>query len=64
MKIVRSSNTFVAYWREDENSEWREAGEFASDYPETVFAGLVACNTAREMTVEFGYIRLLPLTFK
>lgn len=64
MKIVRNGSTFIAYWREDENSEWREAGEFVSDYPETVFAGLVACNTAREMTVEFGYIRLLPLTLK
>lgn len=61
MKIVRSGRTFLAYWREDEHSEWREAGEFESDYPDTIFAGLIACNTARETTVEFGYIRLLPL---
>jgi beta-xylosidase len=62
MKLVRSGRTLIAYWREDENSEWREAGEYESDYPDTVFAGLIACNTAIETTVEFGYIRLLPLT--
>jgi beta-xylosidase len=60
LKIVRSGRTFTAYWREDENAEWREVGEYESDYPETILAGLVACNTAREIAVEFGYIRLFP----
>ena len=60
MKIVRSGRTFSAYWREDENAEWREAGQFESDYPETVMAGVIACNTAREVTARFAYIRLLP----
>ena len=60
LKIVRSGRTFIAFWRENEDSEWREAGEYESDYPDTILAGLVACNTAREIAVEFGYIRLLP----
>jgi regulation of enolase protein 1 (concanavalin A-like superfamily) len=60
LKIVRTGRVFIAYWREDENAEWREAGEYESDYPETIITGLVACNTAREVTAEFAYIRLLP----
>lgn len=60
LKIVRTGRKFVAYWREDEDSSWREAGEYESDYPETIFAGVVGCNTAREVTAEFAYIRLLP----
>jgi regulation of enolase protein 1 (concanavalin A-like superfamily) len=60
MKIIRSGPTFSAYWRIDEESEWREAGVFESKFPETIFAGLVACNTAREIEAEFGYIKLLP----
>ncbi len=62
MKIVRSGPTFSAYWRIDEESEWREAGVFESKFPETIFTGLVACNTAREIIAEFGYIKLLPKT--
>jgi regulation of enolase protein 1 (concanavalin A-like superfamily) len=60
LKFVRSGKVFTAYWRADQDSEWREAGEYESDYPETVLVGLVACNTAREVTAEFAYIRLLP----
>ena len=60
MKIVRSGRVFSAYWRGGENAEWRAVGEFESDYPETVMAGLTASNTAREVTAEFAYIRLLP----
>jgi hypothetical protein len=60
MKIVRIGRIFIAYWREDDEAEWREAGEFESDYPDTIQAGVVACNTAREVTAEFAFIRLLP----
>lgn len=60
LKIVRAGKLFSAYWRENEDSSWREAGQYESDFPETVLAGLVACNTAREITAEFGYIRLSP----
>jgi regulation of enolase protein 1 (concanavalin A-like superfamily) len=60
LKLVRSGGHFAAYWRTDENAEWRLAGEVDTDYPETVMAGVVACNTAREVTAEFLYIHLLP----
>lgn len=62
--IIRQGQKFTAYWRLDEESEWREAGEFESDYPETILAGLVACNTASEITAEFAYIKLLPAAVK
>lgn len=61
LKIVREGKVFTSYWRENEDSSWREAGQYESDFPETVLAGLVACNTAREITAEFVYIRLSPL---
>lgn len=60
LKIIRERNTFTAFWRENEDAEWREAGEYESDYPDTILAGLVACNTAREIDAEFAFIRLLP----
>lgn len=60
LKIIRVGRVFTAFWRMDEESEWREAGQFESDYPDTILAGLVACNTAREVTAEFAYIRMLP----
>lgn len=60
LKIIRSGKFFTAYWREGEDFEWLEAGKYESGYPETILAGLVACNTAREITAEFAYIRLLP----
>jgi regulation of enolase protein 1 (concanavalin A-like superfamily) len=62
LKIVRSGRIFIAFWREDESREWREAGEYESDYPDTVLVGVVAVNTARPVTAEFAYIRLLPGT--
>ncbi|MEP6788287.1 MAG: DUF1349 domain-containing protein [Acidobacteriota bacterium] len=60
LKVVRMGKVFTAYWRENENAEWRLAGDYESEYPETIQIGLVACNTAREVVAEFGYIRLLP----
>lgn len=60
LKIVREGRTFTAFWRENEDSEWREAGEYDSDYPDTLLTGLVMCNTAGETAAEFAFIRLLP----
>ena len=60
LRIVRAGRVFSAYWRANKNPEWLKAGEFVSDYAESIFAGLVACNTAEEITAEFAYIRLLP----
>lgn len=64
LRIVREGQKFSTYWRVNEKSEWQFAREFVADYPETILAGLIACNTASEITVEFAYIKLLPLTKK
>jgi len=61
LRIVRRGRSFTAFWRENASLEWRETGEFESDYPETIMAGLVACNTAREVSAEFAYIKLMPV---
>jgi beta-xylosidase len=60
LKMIRSGSVFLAYWRESEDGEWREAGEFETNYPDTILAGVLGVNTAREVTAEFVYIRLLP----
>jgi regulation of enolase protein 1 (concanavalin A-like superfamily) len=60
LKISRRGNVFTAYWRQNENAEWREVEEFVSAFPDTVLAGVIGCNTAAEIAVEFTNIRLLP----
>lgn len=60
LRILRIGNTFTAFWREDENTEWKELGEVRSDYPETIHIGLITCNTAAPITAEFEYVRLAP----
>lgn len=60
LKLVRSGNLMIAFWRIDEENPWREAGEYEAAFPETVLAGLIAANTARETTAEFLYIKLSP----
>jgi beta-xylosidase len=60
LKMLRIGKTFTAFWRLDENGEWREVGEFVSDYPDTIQVGLIACNTGKPIPVEFSYIRLAP----
>ncbi len=60
LKIIREGDLFIAFWRENEEHPWREAGEYESRYPESILAGVAALNTARPVTAEFAYIRLLP----
>jgi hypothetical protein len=64
LKIIRSGKQITAYWRPTNGSEWKEAGKVETDFPETVMAGLVVCNTAEEIVVEFEYIKLYPPAFK
>lgn len=64
LRIIRNGRIFTAYWRFDEESGWREAGVFESDYPQTIMAGVAAVNTARDVTAEFAYIKLLPAPAK
>ena len=60
LKIIRVGQKFIGFWRLDENGEWKEVGEFDSDYPDTVEVGIIACNTGPEIPVEFSFIKLTP----
>ena len=60
LKLLRMGKKFIAFWRLDDESEWREVGEFDSDYQNTVQVGIIACNTGAEIPVEFSYIKLAP----
>ena len=59
LKMRRAGREFTAFWRVP-GGEWREVGKYSSGYPETVQVGLIACNTAEEIPVEFSYIKLSP----
>ncbi len=60
LRILRAGKTLYAFWRTDENAEWKEIGDVDYDFPATVHAGIIACNTATEIPVEFSYIKLAP----
>jgi len=60
LKMRRVRNEFTGFWRET-GGEWKEVGKYSSSYPETVRVGLIACNTAREIPLEFAYIKLVPI---
>jgi regulation of enolase protein 1 (concanavalin A-like superfamily) len=60
LKMRRVGKEFTAFWRIP-GGEWKEVGKYSSGYPETVQVGLIACNTAEEIPVEFSYIKLSPL---
>ncbi len=59
LKMRRVGKEFTAFWREA-GGEWKEVGKYSSSYPETVQVGLIACNTAAELPLEFAYIKLAP----
>lgn len=60
LRMVRNGPIFIAFWRENPEHEWREAGQYESKYGESIMAGVVAENTARPTVAEFAYIKLLP----
>jgi regulation of enolase protein 1 (concanavalin A-like superfamily) len=60
LKMRRTGREFTAFWRVA-GGEWKEVGKYLSSYPETVQVGLIACNTGREIAVEFDYVKLAPL---
>ena len=59
LKLRRTGREFTAFWRLPDG-EWKQVGKYPSSYPETVQVGLIACNTAQEIPVEFAYIKLSP----
>lgn len=62
LKIVRKGKEFRAFWRENEDGEWKLVGEYSADYPEAVKIGLIGVNTATEITADFAYIKIAPVT--
>lgn len=60
LRILRTGKFLYAFWRADENAEWKEIGEVEYDFPSTVQAGIIACNTGPAIPVEFSYIKLAP----
>ncbi len=61
LKIIRMGKKFIAFWRLNEEGEWKEIGEFESDFPDTVRVGLIGVNTSDEITAEFSNVKLMPL---
>ena len=60
LKILRKGKQIFAFWRPDENAEWKSAGEILSDYADSVQVGVIGCNTASPISAEFAYINLSP----
>lgn len=61
LKIVRKGRIFSAFWRENDASEWRQAADVETNYPDTILAGLIARSTVDSTIADFFYVRLLPV---
>ena len=61
LKIIRKGNVLTAFWRLNEESEWKEAGANEAALPNALLVGLIGCNTASEIKASFSYIKLGPL---
>lgn len=62
LKFRRVGREFTAFWREAGKTDWREVGKVTNSYPETVRIGLIGVSTADEITAEFSFIKLSPVT--
>ena len=60
LKLIRRLNVFSAFWRSDEDGEWRLIEDVSTDYGDTVLAGVIGCNTAEPIKAVFSNIRLMP----
>jgi regulation of enolase protein 1 (concanavalin A-like superfamily) len=61
LRLLRNGSKVLAFWRSNEDNEWKDAGDAEVGLSDVVVAGLIACNTAREYDVDFAYIRLAPV---
>lgn len=61
LRFVKSGNKITAYWRADENAEWRQVGEAELPTGDTVLAGLIVCNTASEFEAKFVDMTIAPV---
>jgi regulation of enolase protein 1 (concanavalin A-like superfamily) len=62
LRVVRSGNSLTELYRTGEDGEWRELATQTIVLPASIMAGVAVCNSAREITAEFQYIKLLPVT--
>lgn len=62
LRMIKNGGKVLAFWRADENAEWREAGEVDFPTAETVLAGLIVCNTASEFEAKFVNLTIGPST--
>lgn len=62
LKLIRNGKEFIALMRENIDGEWKEVGAFESDYPETVQVGIIGISTTDDITAEFAYIRIMPIS--
>lgn len=60
LKFRRIGKEITGFWREP-GREWKEVGRYTAGYPDAVLVGIVACNTASPIPVEFSYIKLTPV---
>lgn len=61
LKIVRMGNKFIAFLRLNEEGEWKEVGEFESNFPDTVRVGLIGVNTSDQIAAEFSNLKFMPV---
>lgn len=61
LKLLRKGTKFIAFWRLDGEADWKQVGEYDSDYSDVVQVGILACNTDAEIPVEFSNIKLAPV---
>ncbi len=60
LRLVRIGSKIRAFYRGDEKSPWKPAGEIEAQLADNVFAGVIGCNTGGEFNVGFRWIRLAP----
>lgn len=61
LRLIRKGKQFSAYWRLNEEAEWREVGQVELAYGESVEVGLLGCNTGDDIVAEFSFIKLAPV---
>lgn len=61
LKIIRKGNVITAFWRLNEEAEWKEAGAYEAALSDSLLVGLIGCNTASEIKAGFSYIKFGPL---
>jgi regulation of enolase protein 1 (concanavalin A-like superfamily) len=64
LRVRRQGSRLIFLWRDAADGRWNEAARTTVGYPGSVLTGLVAVNTAADLDIRFGHIRLEPLSTK